>query len=317
MAVIRKEAYYSSANGRNMIRTLIWQDDSVAPVAVLQIAHGVVEHIGRYDEFASYLTQFGFVVCGNDHIGHGKSVNDETELGYIDENDGYVYMVRDMNTLYKIMHKRYADLPYFLFGHSLGSFLAKIYAENFGHELAGLVLCGTGLLPAVASMFDGAIDDVFSRLNARGTQMNFFNTLTGKVSSRMYGEDDPLSWLSANAENRENYRNDPLCGFDLQNGGTKNVAVIGMKGSDPKWAEKLCPELPIMLISGAKDPIGMNGKGVLDLSDQLVNAGFDPVVILYPTDRHEILQEDDRDRVFEDVRKFLSASLQGVSFYDI
>ena len=317
MAVIRKEAYYSSANERNMIRTLIWQDDAVETVAVVQIAHGVAEHIERYDAFARSLTQFGFVVCGNDHIGHGKSVYDESELGYIDENDGYVFMVRDMNTLYKIMHKRYADLPYFLFGHSLGSFLAKIYAANFGHELAGLILCGTGLLPPVASMFDGALDDIISRIGGMGTQLQFMNTLTGKISAKAYGDDDELAWLSENKVNRENYRNDPLCGFALKNAGAKNVAMIGIKGSDPKWAEKLPAELPIMLISGAKDPIGMNGKAVLDLSDQLVTAGLDPIMILYPVDRHEILHEEDNDRVFADVANFLKATLQGVSFYNL
>ncbi len=317
MAVIRKEAYYASANNRNMIRTLIWQDDEVQPIAVVQIAHGVVEHIGRYDAFARYLTQFGFVVCGNDHIGHGKSVNDVEELGYIDETDGYVYIVRDMNTLYKIMHKRYPDLPYFLFGHSLGSFLAKIYAANFGSELAGLILCGTGMLPAVASMFDGALDDLIMRLGGSGTHLQFMNTLTGKISAKAYGDGDDLSWLSENKENREAYRADPLCGFVLKNAGTKNVAMIGIKGCDPLWATKLPHHLPVMLISGAKDPIGMNGKGVLDLSDQLVNAGFDPVVILYPCDRHEILHEDDKERVYEDVANFVKAALQGVSFYDL
>lgn len=317
MAVIRKEAYYASANGRNQIRTLIWQDDEVQPLAVVQIAHGVAEHIGRYDAFAASLAKLGFVVCGNDHIGHGKSVNDIRELGYIDEQDGYVFMVRDMNTLYRIMHKRYPDLPYFLFGHSLGSFLAKIYASRFGNELAGLILCGTGLLPPIASMFDAAIEDLTGRLGGEGAQLQFVSTLTGKLSAKMLGDGDDLSWLSDNKENRDAYRADPLCGFALKNAGTKNVAVIGIKGSDPKWAESLPENLPVMLISGAKDPVGMNGKGVLDLSDQLVNAGFDPVVILYPCDRHEILHEDDRERVYEDVATFLQAALQGVSFYDL
>ncbi len=317
MAVIRKEAYYSSANGRNMIRTLIWQDDEIAPVAVVQIAHGVMEHIGRYDEFARFLAGLGFVVCGNDHIGHGKSVADESELGYIDEDDGYVYIVRDMNTLYKIMHKRFTDLPYFLFGHSLGSFLAKIYAANFGHELTGLILCGTGMLPPVASMFDGALEDIVNRLGGTGSQLQFINTLTGKVSAKAYGEDDEFAWLSLNKENREEYRNDPLCGFALKNAGTKNVAMIGIKGCDPKWASQIPEELPVMLISGSKDPISMNGKGVLDLSDQLVTAGHDPIVILYPVGRHEILHEDDRERVFTDVANFLKSCLQGVSFYDL
>ena len=124
MAIIKKEAYFNSSTGVNKIRTLIWQDDEVAPVAVFQIAHGVAEHIGRYDHFARFLASNGFVVCGNDHIGHGKSVACEADLGFTAEKEGYRRFVDDMHILYKIMHKRYPELPYYLFGHSMGGFAA-------------------------------------------------------------------------------------------------------------------------------------------------------------------------------------------------
>lgn len=316
MSVIRKEAYFQSENGRNQIRTLIWQDADSEPRAVVQIAHGVAEHIGRYEETAVFLAERGFLVCGNDHLGHGKSVESIDELGYIDENNGYVFMIRDMHRLYRIIHKKHPTLPYFLFGHSLGSFMARIYVASFAQDLAGLILCGSGRLPRGASFLDAAVEDILDRLGAAGDENAVLTNLSNKLSAKMLGEDDPLAWLSQCAENRERYREDPLCGFPLKNAGAKNVAMLGIKAEDSQWMEKLPPGFPVLLISGAKDPVGLNGRAVLAIADGLLLAGQEPVVILYPGDRHEILHEDDRERVLHDIEKWLEAALSGTSFYD-
>ena len=124
MSIIKKEAYFYSSTGVNKIRTLIWHDDDVEPVAVIQIAHGVCEHIDRYDDFARFLASKGYVVCGNDHIGHGKSVESMEDLGFTAEKEGYRRFVDDMHILYSIMRHKYPELPYFLFGHSMGSLCA-------------------------------------------------------------------------------------------------------------------------------------------------------------------------------------------------
>ena len=110
MAIVRTEAYFNSSNGINKIRTLIWKDDELTPRGVFQIAHGMAEHIGRYDEFAKYIASNGFVVCGNDHLGHGKSVSDVSELGFIAEKNGDKRLVDDMHIITKIMNKKYPDL---------------------------------------------------------------------------------------------------------------------------------------------------------------------------------------------------------------
>ena len=170
MAIIRKEAYFNSSTGKNKIHCMIWQDDAVKPIALFQIAHGMSEHIERYDDFACFLAGHGFIVCGNDHLGHGKSVNSLDDLGYMDDKNGHIRMVDDMHILHHIMHKRYPDLPYFLFGHSMGSFLSRSYAAHFGKELAGAIFCGTGELPAslegVVSAFDKVVDKIGPHANA-------------------------------------------------------------------------------------------------------------------------------------------------------
>ena len=112
MSVIKKEAYFLSSTGVNKIHCRIWQDDETEPKAVFQITHGVSEHIERYDEFACFLAQNGYIVCGHDHIGHGKSVESLDDLGFTAEEDGDLRMIDDMHILYSIMHKRYPTLPY-------------------------------------------------------------------------------------------------------------------------------------------------------------------------------------------------------------
>ena len=282
MAVIRKEAYFSSSNSVNKIRTLIWQDDEKSPVGVIQIAHGVAEHIGRYDDFARFLAENGFVVCGNDHLGHGKSIESEADLGYVFEGD-HANMVRDMNTLHNIMSKRYPDLPYIMFGHSMGSFLARIYSAAFGERLSGAIYCGTGQLPPAVLALRDPVETLMDKMAENSTAPASISNLFGKLTKKMLKGDSEFAWLSRNEENIRNYIADPLCGFPFTSALTKELLVLAVKASAPDWASKLPKELPVLIISGAKDP----------------------EVILYPADRHEILNEEDKDKVYGDILKFL------------
>lgn len=305
MAITKTEAFFNSSTGKNKIHTVVWKDDTQEPVGVVQIAHGVAEHIERYDEFARFLVGNGFVVCGNDHLGHGRSVNTLDELGCIAEKDGDVRMVDDMHILYRIMQKRYPDLPYFLFGHSMGSMLARHYCSVFGYELAGAIFCGTGQLPSAAVLVKDPLDKLVEKFGAGSDKVDIFALQCKLYNKDFADENDDLAWLSRDVENRETYRNDPYCGFQLKIGGFRDLATVLLKVSSADWAYKLPVDLPIMLISGAKDPVGNNGKGVLKVSDALELSGNEPTVILYPGDRHEILHEDDRAIVFDDIKKWL------------
>ncbi|MBR3767486.1 MAG: alpha/beta fold hydrolase [Clostridia bacterium] len=310
MAVIRKEAYYSSSNGVNKVRALIWQDDEAAPLGVVQIAHGLSEHIGRYDDFARFLASNGFVVCGNDHLGHGKTSPSEAELGFVFDGDN-VNMVRDMNTLHNIMAKRYPEIPYILFGHSMGSFLARIYTAAFGDRLSGAVYCGTGQLPVPVLMLEDPVKQLLDKLPENSGTPGSINAIFGKFTGRMFKDNDELAWLSRSTVNRNNYREDPLCGFALSSSLAKEVIILAVKASALNWASRLPKNLPILIVSGAKDPVGMFGRGVLAVSDALVKEGIEPEVILYPADRHEILNEDDNDKVYADILKFMKGIVDG------
>ncbi|HOA33337.1 MAG: alpha/beta hydrolase [Clostridiales bacterium] len=311
MSVICKEAYYNSSTGKDTIRALIWHDDTVAPIGVFQIAHGVCEHIGRYDDFARFLASNGFVVCGNDHLGHGKSVKSLADLGHTADENGDVRMVDDMHILTCIMKKRYPNLPYFLFGHSMGSFAARIYAADFGHELDGVIFCGTGQIPGVAALLKDAVEKTIDKIGVRKSSLGTMQLL-GKLWSIPYKNDnDPLAWLSVDLENRERYREDPLCNFNLKLSGLRDLLKLQLGACAPDWTIRMPLYLPVLLISGEKDPVGSNGKGVIALADALEMAGIEPTVILYPNMRHEILNETEKEKVYFDIKNWLMQVLNG------
>lgn len=306
MSIIKKEAYFNSSTGVNKIRTLIWFDDEVTPVAVFQIAHGVCEHIGRYDEFARFLASNGYVVCGNDHIGHGKSVDTMEDLGFTAEKDGYRRFVDDMHILYSIMHKRYPELPYILFGHSMGSLCARVYASTFGAELSGLILCGTAQLPSGLEFFIDTLDKATEKFGARTVNHTLASMLNKVSSLRISDKETDLDWLSINKENVIEYINDPMCGQELTLAGIRDLACIGILACDKMWPATISTELPIMIIGGAMDPVGNNGQGPIACSDLLAEAGHEPTTIIYPGCRHEILNEDCKNKIYLDILGWLN-----------
>lgn len=310
MAIVKKEAYFNSSNGVNRVHTLIWEDDSAAPIGILQLTHGMAEHIDRYDSFARFMASNGFVVCGNDHIGHGKSINERAEIGYFAPADGDKRLVDDMHILTKIMKKRNPDLPFFLFGHSMGSFCARVYAAHFGEELQGLILCGTGEIPDISSVLLPLFDAVCEKYGEK-RRVDAIGDLLNKGASLIVGEkDNPLAWLSVDAENRLAYSNDGLCGFTYTLRGYRDMFAVMCEACEASWAYKLPQDLPIFIISGANDPVGSKGRGVLAVADNLVDAGIEPEVVLYPGLRHEILNEEDNDRIYNDILKFIHTCYQ-------
>lgn len=307
MSIVRTEAYFNSSDSIHKIRTLIWKEDELTPIGVVQLAHGMAEHIGRYDDFARFLASNGFVVCGNDHLGHGKSVNDASEFGFFAEKNGHIRIVDDMHILTKIMKKKYPDIPYFLFGHSMGSLCSRVYTTHFGNELSGAIYCGTAELPAVAGTLQPIVDmlcdkfDPHTKIDKMGDLFNKIQSLTVKEKK------SDLDWISRSVENQKNYADDEFCGFTFSIGAYRDLFALANESSSRIWASSVPKDLPILIISGSDDPVGMNGRGVRAVADNLVFAGREPTVIIYPGDRHEILNEDDHELVYNDVLSWLNS----------
>lgn len=309
--IVKSEAYFRSTDGESMIRTLIWKDNDRDPIGVFQIAHGLTDHMDRYDRFARFLAENGYVVCGNDHIGHGKAAETMGKLGDFGKPDTDIRMVDDMHKLRNIMSNRYPELPYFLFGHSMGSFLARIYAANFGYELSGLILCGTTQVNSKLSVLQEYVYPFGEMIDPEKYSTTGADLL-GKLTAKFYyKEDDENAWLTISRENREEADADPYFGFPITNSSAMIVAKLLFRCCSEECILSLPMELPVLLVSGAKDPIGFFGRGVISLCDKLEENGVNTDIQLYPGLRHEILNEDDYEYIYDDILSWTYKKLQG------
>lgn len=301
-----KEFTFPSCDGEHTIYARQWTPDGEIR-GVIQIAHGVAEHIRRYDGFMEYLARQGFVAVGNDHLGHGMNVADESELGYFGEKDGWSKVVGDIHRLHCRMQKEYPNVPIFLFGHSMGSFLARTYAIMNGEALDGLIICGTGHLQRPITLVGGAIAKLEIKRHGAGHHSTLMNDVAfGGYNKAFDPARTPSDWLSRDEAVVDAYIDDPLCGFVP----TAGLFYEMMRGigyiTTKKNIERMPKDLPVLFISGSQDPVGENGKGVLRAYLAFLDAGMvDVNMRLFDQDRHEILNEPDKEDVYAYVLEWL------------
>ena len=301
---------YASTDGSSQVRALLWEpDDEGAQLrGIVQIAHGMAEHIERYIPFAEYLVGKGFAVCGNDHVGHGQSVSDDSQLGHITLSGGASVLVEDVHQLRQLVQERIGEqVPYVLFGHSMGSFVARVYIERHGEGLAAAIICGTGQTPRALSSFGRTLAGALAAIHGETYRSKLIDNMgVGAYSKAVKDAKTPLDWLSHNRKNVDDYIADPLCGFMFTVGGYSALLSLTYEAADPAATENVPKGLPLLFIAGAEDPVGDAGEGVLKAVEQYKRAGIKTVdVTLYANMRHEILNEDDRIRVCDDVAAWL------------
>lgn len=306
----RREFYFPSSDGKTSIHAIEWMPDC-APVGVYQIAHGVAEYALRYEPFAEFLCGKGFVVAANDHIGHGLSVAEGAAPLYFGEQDGWTHVVDDMHTLRDLMHEKYPELPYFLMGHSMGSFLARTYLIRYPGTVSAAIIMGTGQQPG----FMVAGGKLAAAVIGKRHGFDKFNATIDNLAFGAYNKPfepkrTPFDWLSVNEENVDRYIADPLCGGGATVGLFRDM--LGGIGfiAKPENLKKMDLSTPILFISGAMDPVGDLGKGVDKAYQSFVDAGVKDVTCkLYPGLRHEILNEKERDRVYADIWAWIEERL--------
>lgn len=296
---------YPSADGKSTIQAREWLPEG-SPRGVVQIIHGISEHMGRYDHVARFLNENGFLVCGEDHLGHGRTVSDG-RYGYFAARGGWDFVVRDIRRLREIEGEKYTGIPYFLMGHSMGSFLARTYLIRWPGTVDGAVLSGTGQEAAPLVAFGRGASNLLCALCGPEHVSGLIYRLSLGSYSRPFRRDGGTgSWLSQDPEMVESNRRDPLCSFrptvsmfrDMMEG----LEFIG-SGSN---LAKMDPETPIYFFSGDRDPVGSMGKGVRKVEEMFRCAGCrDVTVKLYPGGRHEMLNEINRSEVLEDLLAWL------------
>lgn len=291
----------------------LFQETEKPVKATVIILHGMQEHSGRYTEFARFLSENGYAVLTYDHAGHGKTAVSKTHHGYFHSDNAAKRVVDDAEKMAELLEQQFPDVPHFVLGHSMGSFITRCLLQQAHHRFDGAVISGTGGKQAIAP----AARFVFSILNAFAPQKrsktinNFFNNLNNKRFKK-----DPdaseTSWLSVNKANRQAFVKDELCGIPFTHNGFHTLLTLNIQATKTNWANQIPKKLPFLFVSGAEDPIGDFGKGVSRTVTNLQKEGFRDVSLnLYPGMRHEILNEDVKEQVFQDILDWLNAHYSG------
>lgn len=295
--------FYNSASPDTKINAMKWIPKDVKIRAVLQISHGMQEHIKRYDEFASYLAERGILVVGNDHLGHGDSLNCEENRGFFCEQNGNKAVLEDMDKLKIIIKKDYPNVPYFMLGHSMGSYLLRQYMHEYDSNMQGAIIVGTGYQPYALLLSGFLLTKSIAAVKGYHHRSNLVNNLAiGGYNKSFEPCRTSVDWLSRDEKIVDEYLSDKKINFIF----TLNAYYNMFKGIitlyDNKNLEKISKNLPLLLISGQNDPVGNFGKDVKKLFEIYKNFGFKDVSMkLYEGSRHEIINEIDRKTVYEDV----------------
>lgn len=310
MAIV-SEYFFPSSNGETLIHVNQWTPVDREVAGVVQISHGVAEYGRRYESFARYLCSHGFVVVANDHLGHGQSVIEGCPMVYLGEKGSWWHVVDDIEELRRRTAKVFSGKPYFLFGHSMGSFLSRSHLIRYPGRLDGCVLCGTGhQSPAMIAGGKLVADHEIKRLGRKAYSVKADELAFGAYNKRFSPTRTKFDWVSASEANVDAYMADPLCGGDTTLGLFREM-LDGLsyitKQSNINQMDKA---LPVFFIAGDQDPVGDMGKGVRRAYECFQKAGVrDLSMKLYHGLRHEILNENSRQYVYRDVLDWLEARI--------
>ena len=306
---MREEFFMPSNDGKTNLHGYVWKPEGEAK-AVLQLVHGMVEYIGRYSDFAEYLAKNGFGVIGHDHLGHGQSVTDESKLGYFAEKEGDRIVLEDMKAVTEKGKELFPNVKYFILGHSMGSFMVRRYLTLYGDAVDGAIIMGTGFIPAMLAGVGKTMSKTVKGMKGEFHRSKMLTGLAlGSNNKPFEPARTPVDWLSRNTENVDRYMADPLCGYLFTASAYVDFFTVIADLQKQEYLEKMPKALPILITSGEVDPVG-GKKAVESLKAQYDKLGLTDVTVkLYPEDRHEILNEVDRETVYADIRGWLESKI--------
>lgn len=306
------EFTFLSTDGKTQLHGMRWEPDGGSVRAVLQICHGVAEHIARYDAFARYLNGLGIAVVGHDHLGHGLSLPEGGTPVYFGESNTWNTVVDDIYVLHQRIRLWYPDVPLCIMGHSMGSFLTRTYLIRYPGTVKAAIIMGTGWQPkAVIAGGMAVAKAVGAVVGENGTSDLVTNLAFGAYNKLFAPNRTSCDWLSADEGNVDAYMADPLCGA------AATVGLFRQMLSGIRFNQKLSnlrqmdPRIPVLFVAGEKDPVGDCGNGVRRTYQEFRRAGVqDCTLKLYPGLRHEILNEKaQQQQIFEDIGQWLTSKL--------
>lgn len=271
---------------------------------LFHLVHGMTEHIGRYTHLFEALASEGYLCMAYDNLGHGYTALSDGGLGFIASENGDDYLCRDVAVFSDEVRKKYPDKPYILMGHSMGSFIVRIAAQNYIKNLDRLIICGTaGKNPAAPiGLF---LTKVLCKIKSEKHRSKFLQNMAFGAYNKHFEGDSPYNWLTKDKEIIEKYAKDKFCTFKFTVSAMGDLMRLIIKCNSDEWYEGLSKDLPLLLIAGRDDPVGDYGKGVKSVYDKLVATKHNAKLKLYENCRHEILNDSCKDEVLEDIFCFL------------
>ena len=306
-----REFTFPSSDGVHRVHAMEWLPESGSPRGVVQLVHGISEYIGRYSPFARFLTDHGFAVVGHDHLGHGKTASGREEYGYFADQDGWRHIRNDIRSLRTAAGERFPGLPYFLLGHSMGSFAVRLYLIDFPGTVDGCLLSGTGQEPALLVEVGRLLSAFYARHKGPRYVSRLLTALSlGGYNLHFRPNRTTVDWISRDTAVVDAYAADPMCRFVPTVGMFHDMMEALQYIARPENLRKMDPSTPVYLFSGDRDPVGSNGTGVQKVYGFFQKAGTrDLRMKLYPGGRHEMLNEINRDEVYADVLAWLEEHL--------
>ena len=301
MNYLHKELSFPSSDGKNNIHAEIFIPSDNKIRGVVQISHGMRDYIGRYALLVEAFTAAGFVVAGNDHLGHGGSVKTQDDFGLFASGGGYNYVIDDVYKMNRILKLQYPDKPIVLLGHSMGSFICRLYASHYAETINGLIIHGTaGPNPAVGA--GKLVVKILKVFNGERYRSKFVCMLAeGGYSKSFDPKEGPDSWLTRELSLVASRPTDPKTNFTFTLSGYGDLFSMLGECNAKSWFETFPNNLPTLVVSGDRDPVGDFGKGVKYVYENLKKNGADVSLKLYPDARHELFNETNRREVFNDL----------------
>lgn len=314
----KTEFTFDSRDGESKLHAVRYEPEKEhlkdgKPVGILQIIHGMAEYVERYEETAKFFVERGFVVTGEDHLGHGRSVEEGGVYGYFCKHDPATVVVRDVHRLKKMTQTLYPGVPYFILGHSMGSFILRNYMFRYGTGIQGAIVVGTGVQPPgllTMAKAVAAVQELFC--GGRHASKLIEGLAFGGYNKRIKNPRTRTDWISRNEENVAAYNADPLCGFTFTVNGFQTVFELISRAQDLENLKQIPQDLPVLFVAGGEDPVGDYGEGVERAYDFLDEAGMEHLAVkLYEGGRHEILNEKNAAEVRQYIYNWLLPKLVG------
>lgn len=276
--------------------------------AVVIIHHGMAEHIKRYADYVKHLTDMGYAVFMHDMANHGKSNQKNELLGYFGENDGYKNLVKDLKTVYDLAKKEFPDKKIIMFGHSMGSFIVRCFDCAYPGASDASVYMGTGGSNPAAGM-GKAISSLIASIKGSTYKSKMLDKMTFGSFNKKTDKKTSFDWLTRDSAIVQKYIDDDYCGFLFTVKGMNDLVNLNVWANSAECYNTVKKDLPILLVAGADDPVGAYSKGINEVADKMKSSGHTNVTVkLFPGCRHEVLNETNRQEVYEGIDAFLDAN---------